>query len=283
MRFAKRLDLVPPYLFAELERKIDEKRRQGVDVISLGIGDPDLPTPEPVIRALQGGSRGPDDAPVPDKPRTGAVSRRNRGLLQGEVRCRRRPGNRGRAGPGRQGRGRPHRLRLSRSGRRRARAGARLPALHIGAPLRRRGRPLPAAQGGERVHARPGCGPGRRGRSGQPALPQLPEQPDRSRGRAGLLRPGGRVRPCPRPHRRPRQRLFRDRLRRLRGTELPRDERREGGRRRDLLALQGLEHDRLARRLGGGERGGRGAVPPPEDQPRLRACSTRCSWPAPPR
>jgi LL-diaminopimelate aminotransferase len=53
MRFAKRLDLVPPYLFAELERKIEEKRRAGVDVISLGIGDPDLPTPEPVIRALQ--------------------------------------------------------------------------------------------------------------------------------------------------------------------------------------------------------------------------------------
>jgi LL-diaminopimelate aminotransferase len=54
VRFAKRLDLVPPYLFAELERKVEEKRREGVDVISLGIGDPDLPTPEPVIRALQG-------------------------------------------------------------------------------------------------------------------------------------------------------------------------------------------------------------------------------------
>ena len=53
MRFAKRLDLVPPYLFAELERKVEEKRRLGVDVISLGIGDPDLPTPEPVIRALR--------------------------------------------------------------------------------------------------------------------------------------------------------------------------------------------------------------------------------------
>jgi LL-diaminopimelate aminotransferase len=53
MRFAKRLDLVPPYLFAELERKVEEKRREGVDVISLGIGDPDLPTPAAVIRALQ--------------------------------------------------------------------------------------------------------------------------------------------------------------------------------------------------------------------------------------
>jgi LL-diaminopimelate aminotransferase len=53
MRFAKRLDLVPPYLFAELERKVEEKRREGVDVISLGIGDPDLPTPAAVIHSLQ--------------------------------------------------------------------------------------------------------------------------------------------------------------------------------------------------------------------------------------
>ena len=59
MRFAKRLDLVPPYLFAELERKIEEKRRAGVDVISLGIGDPDLPTADPVVRALQSAAADP--------------------------------------------------------------------------------------------------------------------------------------------------------------------------------------------------------------------------------
>jgi LL-diaminopimelate aminotransferase len=53
MKHAKRLDLVPPYLFAELERKIDDKRRQGIDVISLGIGDPDLPTPGPVVEEMQ--------------------------------------------------------------------------------------------------------------------------------------------------------------------------------------------------------------------------------------
>jgi LL-diaminopimelate aminotransferase len=53
MRFASRLDQVPPYLFAELERKIEAKRQTGVDVISLGIGDPDLPTPEPVVAAMQ--------------------------------------------------------------------------------------------------------------------------------------------------------------------------------------------------------------------------------------
>src|SRR3954454_18091760 len=41
-----------PYLFAELERRVREKQAAGVDVISLGIGDPDKPTPEPVIDAL---------------------------------------------------------------------------------------------------------------------------------------------------------------------------------------------------------------------------------------
>ena len=52
MRFAKRLDAVAPYLFSELERKIEEKRGAGVDVISLGIGDPDLPAPDEVVAEL---------------------------------------------------------------------------------------------------------------------------------------------------------------------------------------------------------------------------------------
>lgn len=52
MTTSKRLDRLPPYLFAELERKIAEKKAQGIDVISLGIGDPDTPSPQPVIDAL---------------------------------------------------------------------------------------------------------------------------------------------------------------------------------------------------------------------------------------
>ena len=59
MKFAKRLDAVPPYLFAELERKIAQKRSEGVDVISLGIGDPDLPTPPAVVDALAEAARDP--------------------------------------------------------------------------------------------------------------------------------------------------------------------------------------------------------------------------------
>jgi LL-diaminopimelate aminotransferase len=53
MRIARRLDAIPPYLFAELDRKIEERRAAGVDVISLGVGDPDLPTPRHVVEALQ--------------------------------------------------------------------------------------------------------------------------------------------------------------------------------------------------------------------------------------
>src|SRR5918996_4195133 len=53
MRVARRLNAIPLYLFAELDRKIEERRSQGVDVISLGMGDPDLPTPRHVVHALQ--------------------------------------------------------------------------------------------------------------------------------------------------------------------------------------------------------------------------------------
>jgi LL-diaminopimelate aminotransferase len=53
MRPSSRLERIPPYLFAELERKVAAKRAAGVDVISLGIGDPDTPTYPPIVEAAQ--------------------------------------------------------------------------------------------------------------------------------------------------------------------------------------------------------------------------------------
>src|SRR6185436_6167008 len=47
------LSKLPPYLFAELDRKINEAKAKGVDIINLGIGDPDLPTPPAVVEALR--------------------------------------------------------------------------------------------------------------------------------------------------------------------------------------------------------------------------------------
>src|ERR1700759_3325276 len=53
MRPSSRRNQPPPYLFAQLERKIAEKRAAGIDVISLGIGDPDTPTYAPIVEAAQ--------------------------------------------------------------------------------------------------------------------------------------------------------------------------------------------------------------------------------------
>ena len=52
-KLAKRILDLPPYLFAELDRAKAELEAEGKEVISLGIGDPDMPTPEPIIEALK--------------------------------------------------------------------------------------------------------------------------------------------------------------------------------------------------------------------------------------
>ena len=56
---SQRLQKIGAYLFADLDRKQDALRAKGVDVINLGVGDPDLPTPEHIIRALEDGARDP--------------------------------------------------------------------------------------------------------------------------------------------------------------------------------------------------------------------------------
>lgn len=50
--FAERLQKLPPYLFVDLRQKMAAAKEKGVDVISLGIGDPDFPTPDPVVDTL---------------------------------------------------------------------------------------------------------------------------------------------------------------------------------------------------------------------------------------
>ena len=50
---SKRLEAVPAYMFAEIERRVADKRKAGIDVISLGIGDPDRPTYPHIVEAMQ--------------------------------------------------------------------------------------------------------------------------------------------------------------------------------------------------------------------------------------
>jgi len=64
-RLSRRVQSLPPYLFAEIERKVAAKRAAGVDIISLGIGDPDTPTPAHVVEAMIEGVRDPGNHQYP--------------------------------------------------------------------------------------------------------------------------------------------------------------------------------------------------------------------------
>ena len=66
MQLAKRIEKLPPYLFAEISRKIAEKRAQGVDVVSFAVGDPDIPTPSHVVDALCQAARDPANHRYPE-------------------------------------------------------------------------------------------------------------------------------------------------------------------------------------------------------------------------
>jgi LL-diaminopimelate aminotransferase len=57
VRPAQRISKLPPYLFAEMDRKVSEARARGADIISFGVGDPDLPTPPHVVEALAEAAR----------------------------------------------------------------------------------------------------------------------------------------------------------------------------------------------------------------------------------
>lgn len=66
MQLAQRVQQLPPYLFAAISRMIEAKRAEGVDVISLGIGDPDLPTPPHLIERLQQAATDPANHRYPE-------------------------------------------------------------------------------------------------------------------------------------------------------------------------------------------------------------------------
>ena len=66
MRLAQRVEQLPPYLFARISQLIAQKRAEGVDVISLGIGDPDVPTPEYLLEVLRNATADPANHRYPE-------------------------------------------------------------------------------------------------------------------------------------------------------------------------------------------------------------------------
>jgi len=65
VKYADRITALPPYLFAEVDRAKQQKVREGVDVIDLGVGDPDTPTPDYVIESLCEAVRKPETHQYP--------------------------------------------------------------------------------------------------------------------------------------------------------------------------------------------------------------------------
>lgn len=87
---AKRLEKIPPYLFGEISRLKAKAIAEGKDVIDLGIGDPDQPTPEPIIRALNDAAHNPethryDESPSGDPVFLNAVTRWFKGRFGVEI------------------------------------------------------------------------------------------------------------------------------------------------------------------------------------------------------
>lgn len=66
MKQSDRLNNLPPYLFARIDKIKSELRAKGVDLIDLGVGDPDLPTPSHIVDALCTAARNPDNHHYPD-------------------------------------------------------------------------------------------------------------------------------------------------------------------------------------------------------------------------
>ena len=66
MKFSERLGKLAPYPFVEISRIIAEKRAAGVDVVTFGIGDPDIPTPQPIVDRLLKASQHPPNHRYPE-------------------------------------------------------------------------------------------------------------------------------------------------------------------------------------------------------------------------
>ena len=66
MGLSSRIQKVPPYLFVEISRKIAEKKAQGIELVSFGIGDPDIPTPDGTIARLREAALDPANHRYPE-------------------------------------------------------------------------------------------------------------------------------------------------------------------------------------------------------------------------
>ena len=245
---AERLQKLPPYLFAEIDKKKKAALAAGRDVINLGVGDPDKPTPAPIIQSLQKHVENPAfhqyalDQGAPELRQSIAAFCKKRYGLDLD----------------------PNSEILPLIGSKEGIAHFPLAVLNPGDislvpdpcyPVYRSSSMFAGAdvytmplEPVARLPARPRRHPRRRLHPGPAPVPELPQQPDRRDRRPAVLREGGRPGQGPQPGDRPGRRLQRDVLRPARPQHPP-GPRGQGPRRRVPQPLEDLQHDRLAGRL----------------------------------
>ena len=275
----RRIENLPPYVFTIINNLKIEARRAGRDVIDLGFGNPDIPSPDIAVQKLA-------EAATSRQPPLLAVAwpaeaaRGDRRLLPEDVGRRARHRARDHQHDRLQGGLQPPDVGAARPRRRGDRAEPELPDPHLRPAVRRR-RPAPGAD----ALARPSRGARglRRGVLRPPhhglrhrlaeaagARALVPAQPDRRRRRAAVHAARRRLLPRAGDDRRPRLRLRRRRLRRLPAAEHPPGRGGQGVRRRAVLDDEELLDGRLALRLPARQRRGRAGARQAEELPRLR-------------
>ena len=85
MKFARRIEQLPPYLFVEISRKIAQKRAEGIDVVTFAIGDPDIPTPSHILDRLPGGKPGPSQPSLSGVGRPAGASQGRCSVVRGAL------------------------------------------------------------------------------------------------------------------------------------------------------------------------------------------------------
>ena len=190
MKFASRIGRVPPYPFVEISRKIAARKADGIDVISFGIGDPDIPTPDFVVDALREAALDPPNHRYPESDGLPEFKSAVADWYSRRFGVDARRGRRGAVADRREGGHRPRVVLLHRAGRHSPGAGPRLSRIRGWRHVRRGRELLHAAGAGERLSSRLGRDSAGRRRQGHGDVAELSEQPDRSRRRGGVLSAG---------------------------------------------------------------------------------------------
>ena len=193
MRTSRRLAGMPEYLASALAARVAAARAAGIDVISLGVGDPDLPPPVELRDALDAAARRDDVHGYPTNRGLAELREAVAGWYGRRFGVELDPGARGHAAARREGRPRAPLPDDARPRRRRAGGRSGLPGLPRRPRAGRRRGARAAAAARARLPARPRRRARRRGAAREPAHLRLSQQPHGRRGRPGLPRAPGRV------------------------------------------------------------------------------------------